>query len=397
MKTLEQFNFQDKRALVRVDFNVPLNDQQEITDDTRIQAALPTLRKVLNDGGSLVIMSHLGRPKSGPEDKFSLKHIVGHLSKCLNTEVKFASDCISDEGFSQSKDLKPGEVLLLENLRFYPHETGGDLDFSKKLSAHGDIYINDAFGTAHRAHASTAVIAQFFPASKCFGYLMSQEIKAVDKVLSEGKPPVLAILGGAKVSSKITIIKQLLPKVNQIMIGGGMSYTFAKAMGGEIGSSMVENDYLDLAREILAKADELGVEILLPVDSLNADSFSNEANTNVSDVKEIESGWMGLDIGPKTKDIFTEAILKANTILWNGPMGVFEMETFNKGTLTIAEAIAKSTANGAFSLVGGGDSVAAVKKFGYQDKVSYVSTGGGAMLEYLEGKELPGIAAINKA
>lgn len=396
MKTIEQFNFQNKKALVRVDFNVPLNDAFEITDDTRIQAALPTLQKVLADGGSLIIMSHLGRPKMGPEDKFSLKHIVAHLSDLLGKEVKFCSDCVGSEADAAAAQLKAGEVLLLENLRFYPHETKGDRGFAEQLSKLGDFYINDAFGTAHRAHASTAIIAEFFPGRKCFGYLMAGEIESVNKVLSDGKSPVLAILGGAKVSSKITIIKKLLNQVDQIMIGGGMTYTFVKAMGGNIGASLVEDDYLDLAKEILEEAKEKNVKILLPVDSVNANRFANDADTEETEVNEVSDGMMGLDVGPSTRILFKDAILKAKTILWNGPMGVFEMESFSAGTLAIAEAIAESTKEGAFSLVGGGDSVAAVKKFGYQDKVSYVSTGGGAMLEYLEGKELPGIKAINQ-
>ncbi len=396
MKTVNDFNFAGKKALIRVDFNVPLNENFEITDDTRMQAALPTINKVLNDGGSVILMSHLGRPKSGPEEKFSLKHITNHLKDLLHTEVLFSGDCIGSEAKDKSNALLAGEVLLLENLRFYPQEKAGDKTFAKALAELGDVYVNDAFGTAHRAHASTAIIADEFGAEKCFGFVMAGEIKNVQKVLDSGKSPVLAILGGAKVSSKITIIRQLIDKVDQIMIGGGMSYTFAKAAGGKIGSSMVEDDYLDLAREIMEEAEKKGVDLLIPQDSTNADAFKPDANTGVSGIGEIPDGWMGLDIGPNTMKAFADAIRNAKTILWNGPMGVFEMDAFAKGTKAIADAIAEATENGTFSLVGGGDSVAAVKKFGYQDKVSYVSTGGGAMLEYLEGKTLPGIAAILK-
>ena len=396
MKTIDQINFEGKKALIRVDFNVPLNVNFEITDDTRICAAIPTINKILSDGGSVILMSHLGRPKNGPEDKFSLKHIVKHLSDQLNLTVKFVNDCIGEDVNEAANNLQKGEVLLLENLRFYEEEKAGDAAFAEKLSSIADIYVNDAFGTAHRAHASTAVIADFVGNNKCFGYVMANEITNLEKVVNEGERPIAAIMGGAKVSSKISIITKLMDKVDKIIIGGGMSYTFAKAMGGNVGSSLVENDKLDLALSLITEAKEKGVELLIPVDSLNADAFSNDANTAVTDIDKVEDGWMGLDISDKTKTIYREAILDSKTILWNGPMGVFEMEKFAEGTKFVANAIADATANGSFSLVGGGDSVAAVKKFNMQDKVSYVSTGGGAMLEYLEGKELPGVKAINK-
>ncbi len=395
MKTIDQVNFEGKKALIRVDFNVPLNANFEITDDTRISAAIPTIKKILNDGGSVILMSHLGRPKNGPEDKFSLNHIVKHLSNKLNLSVKFVNDCIGEQVNNAAKDLQNGEVLLLENLRFYAEEKSGDTAFAEQLSSIADIYVNDAFGTAHRAHASTAVIANFVGDNKCFGYVMANEITNLEKVVNEGERPITAIMGGAKVSSKITIITKLMDKVDKIIIGGGMSYTFAKAMGGKVGSSLVEDDKLELALSLIAEAKDKGVELLIPVDSLNADAFSNEANISVTDIDKVEDGWMGLDISDKTKTIYREAILSSKTILWNGPMGVFEMDKFAEGTKFVANAIADATAKGAFSLVGGGDSVAAVKKFDMQDKVSYVSTGGGAMLEYLEGKELPGVKAIN--
>lgn len=395
MKTIDDLNFKGKKALVRVDFNVPLNEDLKITDDTRISAALPTLKKILSDGGSVILMSHLGRPKNGPEEKFSLKHIVEHLSEKLGVSVKFISDCIGSEVSSAAEQLSNGEVLLLENLRFYSEEKAGDKTFAEKLSQLADIYVNDAFGTAHRAHASTAVIAEFVGENKCFGYVMANEISNLEKVVNEGERPITAIMGGAKVSSKITIINKLMDKVDKIIIGGGMSYTFAKAMGGNVGASLVENDKLDLALSLIGEAKEKGVELLIPVDSLNADSFSNDANTLVSDIDKVQEGWMGLDISEKTKSLYREAILGSKTILWNGPMGVFEMDAFAEGTKFVANAIADATASGSFSLVGGGDSVAAVKKFNMQNKVSYVSTGGGAMLEYLEGKELPGVKAIN--
>ena len=395
MKTIDKINFQRKKALIRVDFNVPLNEDLKIADDTRICAALPTINKILNEGGSVILMSHLGRPKNGYEDQFSLKHIIDHLSEKLNTKVKFAPNCIGDKVTKMVNKLKDGELLLLENLRFHPEEKAGDKDFAEKLSKLSDIYVNDAFGTAHRAHASTSIIAQFFGNNKCFGYVMANEITNLEKVVNEGERPITAIMGGAKVSSKITIINKLMDKVDKIIVGGGMSYTFAKALGGNVGDSLVEDDKIELALSLISQAKEKGVELLIPTDSLNADVFSNDAKTNVSDINKVEDGWMGLDISEKTKAIYRQAILSSKTILWNGPMGVFEMEKFAGGTKFIANAIADATSQGSFSLVGGGDSVAAVKKFNMQDKVSYVSTGGGAMLEYLEGKELPGIKAIN--
>ena len=395
MKTIDTLNFKNKKALIRVDFNVPLNDKFEITDDTRIMAALPTISKVLKDGGSVVLMSHLGRPKNGAEEKFSLKHLIKHLSEKLNLEVKFCPDCIGPEAETALTSLESGEVLLLENLRFHKEEQEGDREFAKKLALYTDVFVNDAFGTAHRAHASTTIIADFVGDNKCIGYVMANEIVNLEKVVNDGERPITAIMGGAKVSSKITIITKLMDKVDKIIIGGGMSYTFAKALGGKVGTSLVENDKLDLALSLIKEAKEKGVELLIPVDSLNADAFSNNANTAVTDIDKVEDGWMGLDISDKTKVIYREAILSSKTILWNGPMGVFEMDKFAEGTKFIANAIADATANGAFSLVGGGDSVAAVKKFNMQNKVTYVSTGGGAMLEYLEGKELPGIKAIN--
>ena len=394
MKTIDQINFKGKKALIRVDFNVPLNESFKITDDTRICAALPTINKILNSDGSVILMSHLGRPKNGYEDKFSLKHLVNHISKKLNINVKFASNCIGDEITKMANQLKNGEVLLLENLRFHSEEKAGDKAFAEKLSQLADIYINDAFGTAHRAHASTAVIADFFGENKCFGYVIANEITNLEKILNEGERPITAIIGGAKVSSKIIIINKLLDKVDKIIIGGGMSYTFAKALGGHTGDSLVEDDKMELALSLISQAKKKGLELLIPIDSLNADTFSNDANTIVSDIDKVEDGWMGLDISEKTKAIYRKAILSSKTILWNGPMGVFEMEKFSDGTKFVANAIVDATSQGSFSLVGGGDSVAAVKKFNLQDKVSYVSTGGGAMLEYLEGKELPGIKAI---
>ena len=394
MKTIDHINFKGKKALIRVDFNVPLNEDLKITDDTRICAALPTINKILSEDGSVILISHLGRPKNGYEDKFSLKHIVDHLSEKLNIKVKFVDNCIGDEVTKIANQLKGAEVLLLENLRFHSEEKAGDKYFAEKLSKLADIYINDAFGTAHRAHASTAIIADFFHENKCFGYVMANEITNLEKIVNEGERPITAIMGGAKVSSKITIINKLMNKVDKIIIGGGMSYTFAKAIGGNVGNSLVEDDKMGLALSLISQAKEKEVELLIPIDSLNADTFSNNANTNVSDIDKVEDGWIGLDISEKTKAIYRKAILSSKTILWNGPMGVFEMDKFSGGTKYIAEAIADATSRGSFSLVGGGDSVAAVKKFNLQDKVSYVSTGGGAMLEYLEGKELPGIKAI---
>lgn len=393
MKNLNDFNFEGKRALIRVDFNVPLNADFQITDFTRIKAATPTIKKILSSGGSVVLMSHLGRPKTGPEEKFSLKHLVAHLSQVFGTEVLFGTDCIGNEAFELSANLKPGQVLLLENLRFYKEETAGDVDFSEKLSKHGDIYINDAFGTAHRAHASTAIIAQFFEQKGC-GYVMQAELDNAQKVLETGEKPLTAIMGGAKISDKILIIEKLLERVDNIIIGGGMSYTFFKAMGGQIGNSLVEEDKLDLANELIKKAKDLGVNLQLPIDSVIADDFNNEANTQVAMNNAIPDGWMGLDIGPQAAEVFSNVIRESRTILWNGPMGVFEMENFASGTKAVAEAIVTATKGGAFSLIGGGDSAAAVNTLGFGNDVSYVSTGGGALLEYMEGKTLPGVAAL---
>ena len=393
MKTLNDFNFNNKKAIIRVDFNVPLDENFKVTDATRIEAAKPTIDKILKDGGSVILMSHLGRPK-GVEAKYSLQHIVSKTEEILGQKVHFASDCIGEIAENAAKNLQPGEILLLENLRFYAEEEKGDVDFSKKLASLGDIYVNDAFGTAHRAHASTTIIAQFFQDAKCFGYLLAKEIESIEKVLKNSEKPVVAILGGSKVSSKITVIENILDKVNHMIIGGGMTFTFIKALGGKIGNSICEDDKLDLAIEILKQAKEKGVQIHLPVDVIAADAFSNDANTQVVDVKNIPDGWQGLDAGPKSLEIIKRIILDSKTILWNGPLGVFEMESFANGTISLGEFIAESTANGAFSLVGGGDSVAAVKQFGLEPKMSYVSTGGGAMLEMLEGRTLPGIAAI---
>ena len=394
MKTIDDFNFENKKALIRVDFNVPLDADFNVTDTTRIEAAKPTIIKVLEDGGSAVLMSHYGRPKGQVNEEMSLKHILETASEVLGVQIKFADDCTGPKAEEAIANLEPGEVLLLENLRFHAEEEKGDEAFAEKLSKLGDIYINDAFGTAHRAHASTTIVAKFFPENKCFGYLLANEIKAIDKVLASGEKPVTAILGGSKVSSKITIIENILDKVDHLIIGGGMTYTFVKAQGGKIGDSICEDDKQELALNILAEAKKKGVQIHLPVDVIAADDFSNDANTQVSDVTNIPDGWQGLDAGPKTLEIFKEVILKSKTILWNGPVGVFEMTSFAKGTISVGEAIDEATQNGAFSLVGGGDSVAAVKQFGFSEKVSYVSTGGGAMLESLEGKKLPGIAAI---
>ena len=393
MQTIDSYNFSDKKAIIRVDFNVPLNEQFEITDDTRIRAALPTIKKVLEGNGSAILMSHLGRPK-GKNEKFSLKHIVAHLSKSIGVEVKFADDCIGESARTMAAELKPGEVLLLENLRYYDEEKKGDEGFAKKLADLADLWINDAFGTAHRAHASTAVIAKFFPEAKMFGYVMEGELSSVDKVLKDTKRPLTAIMGGAKVSSKIEIIKTLMSKVDHLIIGGGMTYTFVKAMGGTIGNSLVEDDKLETAKEILQKAKENNVKLHLASDALIADDFSNEANTQTCDVNAIPEGWMGLDVAEETIESFKKVIEESKTILWNGPVGVFEMDTFSKGTKAIADAIVTATEKGAFSLIGGGDSVAAINKYGLADKVSYVSTGGGALLEYIEGKELPGVKAI---
>ena len=393
MSTLKEFNFKNKKALIRVDFNVPLDENLQVTDDTRIQSAKNTIFKVLEDGGSCVLMSHLGRPKSN-EPEFSLKNITPVVEDILGVQVLFAKDCVGAEATQMVKALQPGQVLLLENLRYYKEEKEGDTSFAQSLSEHGDIYVNDAFGTAHRAHASTSIIAQFFPKNKCFGFLLEQEIQSIDKVMTSGEKPVLAILGGAKVSSKITIIENILDKVDHLIVGGGMSFTFIKAQGGSIGDSICEDDKMDLALEILKSAKEKNVQLHLPVDVLVADDFSNNANTKVVDITSIPVNWQGLDCGPKTKAIFHEVVQQCKTILWNGPLGVFELDTFSTGTKALGDSISEATKNGAFSLVGGGDSVAAVKQFGFEQKVSYVSTGGGAMLESLEGKILPGIAAI---
>ena len=393
MQTIDQFNFKDKKALIRVDFNVPLNEKHDITDFTRIIAAEPTIKKILNDGGAVILMSHLGRPKAGPEDKFSLRHLVSSLSERLEVEVQFATDCIGEEVEKQAAELKNGQVLLLENLRFHDEEKQGDEDFAASLAKLGDIYVNDAFGTAHRAHASTSVIAQFF-ADKACGYVMAAEIKNANKVLSEAKRPFTAIMGGAKVSDKMLIIEKLLDKVDNLIIGGGMAYTFFKALGGNIGSSLVEEDKLDLAKEIIQMAKEKGVSLELPIDSVIADKFSPDALTKVSDNISIPDGWMGLDIGPDAQEVFRRIISRSETVLWNGPMGVFEMPAFAEGTRAVAKAVRDATEFGGFSLIGGGDSAAAINQFGYGDKVSYVSTGGGALLEYMEGKTLPGVAAL---
>jgi phosphoglycerate kinase len=393
MKTVNDINFKDKKAIIRVDFNVPLDENFNLTDATRIEAAKPTIDKILADGGSVILMSHLGRPK-GAEDKYSLKHILKTASAILGVPVQFAANCVGPEAKSASDKLQAGEVLLLENLRFHAEEEAGDVAFAKELASLGDIYVNDAFGTAHRAHASTTIIAQFFPNDKCFGSLLAKEIESLNKVLKNSVKPVTAVLGGSKVSSKITVIENILDKVDHMIIGGGMTFTFVKALGGKIGNSICEDDKQELALEILRLAKEKGVQIHIPVDVIAGDKFSNDANTQAVDVTAIPDGWEGMDAGPKSLELFKKVILESKTILWNGPLGVFEMPTFAKGTIALGEFIAESTANGAFSLVGGGDSVAAVKQFGFENKVSYVSTGGGAMLEMLEGRVLPGIAAI---
>lgn len=396
MKTMDTYSFAGKKALIRVDFNVPMDDQFAITDDTRIRAAIPTIKKILKDGGAVILMSHLGRPKNGPEDKFSLSHLVHHISQLVGTEVLFATDCVGPVAEKAAKDLKPGQVLLLENLRFHKEEEKGDRAFSEMLSHLGDVYVNDAFGTAHRAHASTTVVAEFFPNDKMFGYLLAAEIESVDRVLKSAERPLTAVMGGAKVSSKISIITNLLNSVNHIIIGGGMTFTFVKAMGGTVGSSLVEDDFLETAKQIMKDAEAKGVKIHLPIDSIIADKFDNAANKKTCDSNAIPDGWMGLDVGPKAEKEYHELLMNSKTILWNGPMGVFEMDNFQHGTEAIGRSIAQATAQGAFSLVGGGDSVAAVNQFGLADKVSYVSTGGGALLEYMEGTELPGIAAIRE-
>ena len=404
MKTVDSIDFKGKKALVRVDFNVPLDKKTlAVTDDARIRATVPTLQKILNDGGSCILMSHLGRPlKKLKEDgtvdfeKHTLKNTLSTVSRLLGVEVKFADDCIGEDAYRLASELQSGEVLLLENLRYYKEEEKGDLAFAEKLAKLGDVYVNDAFGTAHRAHASTAIIAQFFPDAKCFGYVMAKEVANAEKVIKHAERPFTAITGGAKVSDKLLILENLIEKVDNLIIGGGMAYTFLKAQGFEIGSSLCEDDRLDLCLQLIQKAKDRGVQLLLPEDSIVADAFSNEANCKPCDNKHIEKGWMGLDIGPKAASKFASVIEASNTILWNGPMGVFEMSNFENGTKTAAIAVAKATQMGAFSLIGGGDSAAAVAKFGFEDQVSYVSTGGGALLEYFEGKELPGIAAINQ-
>jgi len=397
MAKIDNYDFKGKKALIRVDFNVPLDrETKTVTDNTRIRAAIPTLKKVLKDGGSVVLMSHMGRPKNIPEDKYSLKNIVSEIEELLGQSIQFASDCIGSRAFEKSNDLKAGEVLLLENLRFHGREKKGDVEFAELLSKHGDVYINDAFGTAHRAHASTTTIAQFFPTDKMFGYLVENEIISVDKVLNSTEKPLTAIVGGAKVSSKITIITKLLDKVDNLIIGGGMAYTFVKAQGGKVGNSLVEDDFLDTAKQIIKEAKVKGVNLLIPTDTVVADEFSNDATIETCPTSEIKDGWMGLDIGENSIKEFKTVIANSKLILWNGPMGVFEMGKFQKGTKEIALAVAEATENGSFSLVGGGDSVAAVNMFNLSKRVSHVSTGGGAMLEYLEGKLLPGIEAILK-
>lgn len=394
MQTVDSYNFAGKKALVRVDFNVPLDDQYTITDNTRINATIPTITKILNDGGSAILMSHLGRPKDGPTEKYSLKHLVPTLSETFGREVKFADDCIGQSAIDQAAALKPGEILLLENLRFYKQEEKGDKEFAEKLSKLGDVWVNDAFGTAHRAHASTAVVGQFFE-DRVIGYVMLAEIENAEKILNHAERPFTAIMGGAKISDKILIIERLLDKVDNLIIGGGMTYTFTKAQGGNIGKSLLEADKQELALEILKKADEKGVKVYMPVDNVCADSFSNDANRQTVATGQIPDGWEGLDIGPETIKLFTDVVSKSKTILWNGPMGVFEFENFALGTNAIAEAVVKATEeNGAFSLIGGGDSASAINQAGYGDRVSYVSTGGGALLEYMEGKTLPGVAAL---
>lgn len=396
MKTIDNYNFKGKRALIRVDFNVPLDAQNNITDDTRMTAAIPTIKKILEDGGSVILMSHLGRPKEGPDERYSLKHIITHLSKLVDTRVLFASDCIGDEAKLLAKSLKAGEVLLLENLRFYKQETAGTESFAQELASLGDVFVNDAFGTAHRAHASTTIIAKFFPNDKVFGYVMANELANINKVLNKADKPFTAIMGGAKVSGKILIIDKLLDKIDNLIIGGGMAYTFIKAQGGKVGSSLVEEDKLDIALKILSDAKAKGVTIFIPVDTIAASGFSNDASKQTVDIKTIPDGFMGLDIGPESEKIFAEVIYNSKTILWNGPMGVFEMSNYEHGTKAIAEAIVAATKKGAYSLIGGGDSVAAINKYKLVNDVSYVSTGGGALLEYIESGSLPGVQAIEE-
>ncbi len=394
MKTIDHINFSDTRALIRVDFNVPLNDRQQITDDSRMRAAVPTIQKILGEGGSVILMSHLGRPKEGPEDRFSLRHLREHLGKLLGVEVRFAPDCVGEETLQMARSLQSGEVLLLENLRFHKEETRGDESFARQLADLADIYVNDAFGTAHRAHASTTIVAKFFPGKKAFGYIMANELKSIDKVLHDTARPYVAIIGGAKVSSKIDVIDNLMDKADELIIGGGMMFTFIRAQGGKIGNSLCEEDYLDTARKIMATAREKGIKLHIPPDAVAADGFHNEAARREVSADNIPEDWLGMDIGPGSVRKFSAVIENAKTILWNGPMGVFEMDHFAEGTKAITRAIVKATQKGAFSLVGGGDSVAAINQFGLQDQVSYVSTGGGALLEYMEGKTLPGVQAI---
>lgn len=394
MKNIDNYDFKNKKVIIRVDFNVPLNEKFEITDDTRIRATIPTIQKIRKAGGAVILMSHLGRPKDGPTDKYSLKYLLNDLSNKLGTPVQFADDCIGESARKKASALKPGEVLLLENLRFYKEEEKGDEAFAKKLADLADVYVNDAFGTAHRAHASTAIIAKFFPNDKMFGYVMGNEVTSINKVLKQGEKPFTAVLGGAKVSGKIEIINHMLDKVDNLIIGGGMMFTFIKANGGKVGNSLVEEDLIETAKAAMEKAKTLGVNIYIPTDAIIADKFDNDANTQICKAGEIPDGWMGLDIGPETFNIFNKVICDSSTLLWNGPMGVFEMPNFATGTIEVARAIARSTEKGAFSLIGGGDSVAAINKYNLEDKVSYVSTGGGAMLEFIEGKVLPGVAAI---
>lgn len=396
MTTLEDLNLKDQKVLIRVDFNVPLDSDFNVTDPTRINAALPTINYVLDAGGLPILMSHLGRPKNGPEEKFSLSHIVSYLEQATGTKVHFATDCIGEKADMAVKEAHAGDIVLLENLRFHPEEKKGDEEFARALAGLGDVYVNDAFGTAHRAHASTAVIAKFFKGKKAFGKLLAMEVKNLQKVMQNPEKPFLAIVGGAKVSSKIDVLESLLQKVTDLIVGGGMTFTFIKAMGGNVGNSLVEDDKLDVAKEILSRAKEKGVKVHLPVDSLNADQFDNNANTCITAVDNIPDGWMGLDIGPDTEKLFSNVILGARTVLWNGPVGVFEMSTFQGGTKSVAESLAQLTTQGGYTLIGGGDSVAAINKFNLKDKVSYVSTGGGAMLEFLEGKELPGVKALEE-
>ena len=396
MKTIKDYNFSGKKAIIRADFNVPLDKSYNITDYSRIRATLPTIEKVLEDGGSAILVSHLGRPKEGPEDKYSLRHIVVHMGNLLNREVKFADDCIGDSAIEKAKELKPGEVLLLENVRFYKEETKGDKEFAKKLASLGDVFVNDAFGAVHRAHASTTVIAEFFQENKMFGHLLSRELKSIDKVLSDIKRPYVAVIGGAKVSTKIDVLNNLIDKADDIIIGGGMMFTFIKAQGGKTGDSLIENDYLETARNILSYAKTKGTKIHLPIDTVIADEFSNEANIKSCNSDQIPDGWMGMDIGEKASQHFSAIIEASNNVLWNGPMGVTEMPNFASGTEAVVKAMVKATEKGAFTLVGGGDSVSAISQLGMDDQVSYVSTGGGALLEYMEGKELPGIKAIQE-